>query len=113
AHFFVIDDWRISATLSINLGFRLEANGQQSEAHGQIANFDPEFYVPPPPGGFTNPSTSGFVLPENYEGSAPSGFPRSNDTLVNDAAQLHPEPRIRLVLRPSATPALYLLTRYG
>ena len=80
AHFFAVDDWKISASLSLNLGFRLEANGQQSEAHGQLANFDPKFYVPPPPGGFTNPSTSGFVLPDNYEGPAPEGFPRSNST---------------------------------
>ncbi len=113
AHFFAVDDWQISARLSINLGFRLEANAQQSEAHGQIANFDPEFYVPPPPAGFTNPSTSGFVLPENYEGSAPSGFPRSNATLVNDAVQLHPEPRIGLVWRPSASRDLVVRTGYG
>src|SRR6185295_16160642 len=29
AHFFAVDDWKISRTLTINLGFRLEANGQQ------------------------------------------------------------------------------------
>src|SRR5262249_11950599 len=60
AHFFAADDWNVSATLTINLGFRIEANGQQSEAHGQLANFFPESYLPPPPGGFTNPTTSGF-----------------------------------------------------
>jgi hypothetical protein len=113
AHFFVIDDWRISATLSINIGFRLEANGQQSEAHGQIANFDPKFYVPPPPGGFTNPSTSGFVLPDNYEGSAPEGFPRSNATLVDDPVQLHAEPRIGVAWRPSSSRDLTVRAGYG
>jgi Carboxypeptidase regulatory-like domain/TonB-dependent Receptor Plug Domain len=113
AHFFAADDWRISDTVSINVGFRLEANGQQSEAHGQIANFDPTFYVPPPPGGFTNPSTSGFVLPDNYEGSAPEGFPRSNSTLVDDPVQLHAEPRIGVAWRPSSSRDLIVRAGYG
>ena len=41
AHFFAVDDWKISATLTINLGFRLEANGQQSEAHGRAGQLRP------------------------------------------------------------------------
>jgi hypothetical protein len=113
AHFFAVDDWRISATLSINAGLRLEVNGQQSEAHGQIANFNPEFYVPPPPGGFTNLSTSGFVLPDNYEGPAPEGFPRSNSTLVDDPLQLHAQPRIGLAWRPSSSRDIVVRTGYG
>ncbi|MBV8143332.1 MAG: carboxypeptidase regulatory-like domain-containing protein, partial [Verrucomicrobia bacterium] len=36
--FFAVDDWKISPTFTINAGLRLEANGQQSEAHGHIAN---------------------------------------------------------------------------
>jgi hypothetical protein len=113
AHVFAVEDWRVSATLSINLGFRLEANGQQSEAHGQLANFNPEFYVPPPPGGFTNPSSSGFVLPDNYTGTAPEGFPRSNSTLVDDPIQLHAEPRIGLAWRPSSSRDIVVRTGYG
>jgi len=113
AHFFAVDDWKISATLTMNLGFRLEANGQQSEAHGQVANFDPEVYVPPPRGGFTDPIASGFVLPANYKGPAPAGFPRSNSTLVDDPVQLHPEPRIGLVWRPSSSRDIVVRTGYG
>ena len=113
AHFFAVDDWRVSATLSINLGFRLEANGQQNEAHGRLANFNPVFYVPPAPGGFTNPSTSGFVLPDNYQGTAPEGFPRSNSTLVDDPVQLHAQPRIGLAWRPSSRRDIVVRTGYG
>jgi hypothetical protein len=113
AHLFAVDDLKISATLSINLGFRLEANGQQSEAHGHLANFAPKFYVPPPPGGFTNPSTSGFVLPDNYEGPAPAGFPRSNSTLVDDPVQVHAEPRIGLAWRPFSSRDIVVRTGYG
>ena len=113
AHFFAVDDWRILDTLSLNLGFRLEVNGQQSEAQGQLSNFDPRVYAPPPRGGFTNPSTSGYVLPDNYEGPAPEGFPRSNSTLVDDPVQLHAEPRIGLAWRPSASRDIVIRTGYG
>jgi hypothetical protein len=113
AHFFAVDDWRLWDALTINLGFRLEANGQQREAQGELANFFPEFYVPPPRGGFTNPTTSGFVLPDNYEGSAPDGFPRTNSTLVHDAVQLHPEPRIGVAWRPSPSHDIVVRAGYG
>jgi len=59
AHFFLVDDWKVSETLTINLGFRLEANGQQSEAQGEVANFSPLFYVPPPRGDSPTPRHPG------------------------------------------------------
>jgi hypothetical protein len=113
AHFFAVDDWKISSGLTINLGIRLEVNGQQSEAQGQIANFDPESYVAPPPGGFSNPNTSGFVLPDNYEGPAPDGYPRTNATLVHNPVQLHPEPRVGLAWRPSSSRDIVVRAGYG
>src|SRR5262249_3401690 len=85
--FFAVDDWRVSPTLTLNIGFRLEADGQQSEVRGRMANFFPQFYVPPPTDGTTNPITSGFVLPDNYAGPAPAGFPRKNSTLLNNPIQ--------------------------
>lgn len=113
AHFFAVDDWKISPTLTINVGLRLEANGQQSEVHGHIANFYRWFYVPPPPDGFTSPSTSGFVLPDNYHEPAPEGYPRKNSTLVNDPVQLHPEPRIGLTWQPFSSRDVVVRSGYG
>jgi hypothetical protein len=113
AHFFAVDDWRVSDTLTLNLGFRLEVNGQQSDAHGQVANFYPQFYSPPTVGGFTDPTTSGFVLPDNYQGPAPAGFPRTNSTLVHDAVQLHPEPRLGLAWKPSSSGDIVIRAGYG
>ena len=113
AHFFAVDDWKISETLSVNVGLRLEANSQHSEAGGQLANFDPDFYVRPPSGGFTNPSSSGFVLPDNYEGPAPEGFPRSNSRLVNDPVQWHAQPRVGLAWRPVTSHDIVVRTGYG
>jgi Carboxypeptidase regulatory-like domain len=113
AHLFVVDDWKVSNTLTINLGLRLEVNGQQSDANGELSNFYSEFYVPPPPGGFTNPTTSGFVLPKNYEGPAPDGYPRANATLVRRAVQWHPEPRIGLAWKPSSSRDIVIRAGYG
>ncbi len=113
AHFFALDDWKITPTLTINLGFRLEVNGQQSEVHGRISNFYPEFYVPPPAGGFTNPATSGFVLPDNYSGPAPEGYPRKNSTLINSPVQLHPEPRLGFAWRPFSSRDFAVRGGYG
>src|SRR5262245_59911207 len=113
AHFFAADDWKISPTLTINVGLRLEVNGQQREAQGHMANFYPEFYVPPPPGGFTNPTTSGFVLPDNYNGPVPEGYPRKNSTLLNDPVQLHPEPRIGFAWRPFSSRDIVVRSGYG
>ena len=100
AHFFALDDWRITRSLTINLGARVEVNGQQSEVHGRQSNFFPQFYVPPPVGRSTDPVTSGFVLPGNFQGDAPTGFPRGNATLLNHAVQVHPEPRVSFAWRP-------------
>src|ERR1700739_387319 len=63
--FFALDDWKVTRTLTINLGGRVEVNGQPSEVEGRVSNFFPQFYVAPPAGGFTRPDTSGFVLPHN------------------------------------------------
>ena len=112
AGFYAVDDWKFSPTLTLNLGFRLEVNGQQSEVQGRMGNFYPQFYVPPPVGGVTDPVTSGFVLPDNYKGSAPEGYPRENSTLLNQSVQLHPEPRLGFAWQP-VTNTLVIRGGYG
>lgn len=113
ADFFAADDWKISPSFTINVGFRLEVNGQQSEAHGLMANFDPALYVPPPTGGVTNPITSGLVLAGNYTGPAPAGFPRGNSTLLNNPVQVHPEPRVGLAWKPFSSRDIVIRSGYG
>src|SRR5437660_142133 len=61
ADLFALDDWKVTRTLTVNLGVRVEVDGQQSEVRGRQANFFPHFYTPPPPGGFGDPISSGFV----------------------------------------------------
>jgi hypothetical protein len=100
AGFFALDDWKVTRTLTMNLGVRVEVDGQPSEVDGRESNFFPQFYVAPPAGGFTSPATSGFVLPDNFSGSAPEGFPRENSTLLNHPVQTHPEPRVGFAWQP-------------
>lgn len=110
---FALDDWKVTRTLTINLGIRVEVNGQPSEVDGRVSNFFPQFYVPPPAGGFTAPATSGFVLLSNFSGSAPEGFPRENSTLLNHPVQTHPEPRVGFAWQPLSSRDLVLRGGYG
>jgi hypothetical protein len=111
--FFALDDWNVTRTLTINLGVRLEVNGQSSEVEGRISNFFPQFYVPPPVGGFTAPDTSGFVLPSNFSGKAPEGFPRENPTLLDRPVQTHLEPRVGFTWQLPSSRDMVLRGGYG
>src|SRR5216684_3194405 len=113
ADVFALDDWKVTRTLTISLGVRVEVDGQQSEVQGRQANFFPQFYVPPPAGGFGDPISSGFVLPDNFHGNAPTGFPRTNSTLLNHPVQVHPEPRIGFAWQPFSSKDLVLRGGYG
>jgi hypothetical protein len=110
---FALDDWKVTRTLTMNLGVRVEVDGQPSEVKGRVSNFFPQFYVAPPVGGFTSPSTSGFVLPDNFSGNAPEGFPRENSTLLNHPVQTHSEPRVGFAWQPFPSNDLVLRGGYG
>ena len=113
ADFFALDDWNVTRTVTMNLGVRVEVNGQSSEVDGRISNFFPQFYVPPPAGGFTAPATSGFVLPSNFSGFSPEGFPRENPSLLNHPVQTHVEPRVGFTWQPLSRRDMVLRGGYG
>jgi hypothetical protein len=113
AGFFALDDWKVTRTLTMNLGVRVEVDGQQSEVEGRESNFFPQFYIAPPAGGFGDPISSGFVLPDNFHGYAPTGFPRENSTLLNHPLQVHPEPRVGFAWQPLSSRDLVLRGGYG
>jgi Carboxypeptidase regulatory-like domain len=110
---FALDNWKALPALTMNLGVRIEVNGQQHEVEGRESSFFPKFYVPPPPGGFGDPISSGFVLPDNFHGDAPPGFPRTNSTLLNHPIQVHIEPRIGFAWQPFASQDWLLRGGYG
>jgi hypothetical protein len=111
--FFALDDWKVTRTLTLNLGVRIEVNGQSSEVDGRISNFFPQFYVAPQPGSVTAPAASGFVLPSNFSGNAPEGFPRENPTLLNHPVQTHVEPRVGFTWQPLSSREMILRGGYG
>src|ERR1700757_1298144 len=113
ASFFALDDWKVTRTLTMNLGVRVEGDGQQSEVEGRESNFFPQFYIAPPAGSFGDPISSGFVLPDNFHGYAPTGFPRGNSALLNHPIQVHPEPRVGFAWQPLSSRALVLRAGYG
>src|SRR5258708_21893519 len=110
---FALDDWKVTRTLRINLGGRVEVKGQPGEVDGRVSNFFPQFYVAPRAGVSTSPATSGFVLPSNFSGNAPEGFPRENSTLLNNPVQTHPEPRVGFAWQPLSSMELVLRGGYG
>src|ERR1700758_3161984 len=113
AGFFALDDWKVTHTLTLNLGVRIQVDGQQSEVEGRESNFFPQFYIAPPAGSFGDPISSGFVLPGNFDGYAPTGFPRGNSTLLNHPIQVHPEPRVGFAWQPLSSRDLVLRAGYG
>src|ERR1700730_10566885 len=110
---FALDDWKVTRTLTMNLGVRVEVDGQESDVLGRQSNYFPQYYVAPAVGGFTSPATSGFVLPDNYSGFAPPGFPHGNSTLLNHPVQVHPEPRIGFAWQLLSSKDLVLRGGYG
>ena len=110
---FALDDWKIKRGFTLSLGIRIEINGQQSEIEGRESNFFPQFYVKPATGAFTTEANSGFALPSNFSGYAPTGLPRVSSTLLNNPIQVHPEPRIGFAWQPFSSNDFVVRGGYG
>ena len=52
ADFFALDDWKVTRTLTMNLGVRVEVNGQSSEVDGRDLEFLPSILCPSSGGWF-------------------------------------------------------------
>ena len=56
ADFFALDDWKVTRTLTMNLGVRVEVNGQPSEVDGRDIEFLPAVLRPTSGGRLYEPS---------------------------------------------------------
>jgi hypothetical protein len=74
---FAQDDYRISRSLTLNLGLRYERLGQFGDNLGRNSSFDvSRADANPPPGG----SLDGYIVASNFPGVLPTGVIRANNT---------------------------------
>jgi hypothetical protein len=77
---FVQDDYRLSRSLTLNVGIRYERIGQFGDALGRNASFDVKKAdsTPPPQG-----SLDGYIVASNFSGALPEGVSRADNTYGN------------------------------
>lgn len=107
--FFVADDWKVNAKLSLNLGLRYDFLGNISDVRGRLANFDPRLFRPASPGQTT---TAGFVLPRNSQKPLP-GLPLVGSTLVDAEDRNNFAPRVGFAYSPFTGRSLVIRGGYG
>ena len=111
-NFFVLDDWRISPRLTLNVGLRYELDLPAYDTRGLLATFDPSLYRPrslvingvpagPPIGGLV---LAGNALPQYRV----ADVPMVGKGLVRAASKKNFAPRIGLAWLPLASGRLAL-----
>lgn len=116
--FFIHDDWKLSALLTLNLGLRYELDLPFYDVRGRISTFDPSFYRPllqldnnnnsvgPPAGGFVQ---AGNVIPQYDLPAVPNVSRRVLESIdPNNFA-----PRIGLAYSPTTFVGLVLRSGFG
>lgn len=80
---FAQDDYRITGSLTLNLGLRYERLGQFGDRLGRNSSFDISKVDPtPPPGG----SLAGYLVASNFPGPIPPGVVRADNAFANNGA---------------------------
>ena len=108
---YVQDDVRLSARLTLNVGFRYERYGDLADALGHNTSFYPALANhAPPPGG----TLQGYVVPKNYTGALPDGVTRLNNNYgINGDEQNTFQPRAGVAWELPGSDALTLRAGFG
>lgn len=77
---FVEDDYRVSSTLTLNLGVRYERLGHLGDELGRNSSFDAAKATANPP---ADGSLQGYVVGSNFPGALPPGVVRAGNTFGN------------------------------
>ena len=71
--FYIADDFKLTPSLTLNLGLRYEFYGLPTERNGRIGNFDPSLITS------TENPLAGFIVPSNVQ---PTGFKAVDDAIA-------------------------------
>jgi len=119
---FIQDDWKVSSSLTLNLGLRWEYNSMLNDSVGNMTSIWPKLMatVPVPP---TEPTTSGaglvgYVVPKNTNpryGTPPPGVLQVNN---NNSIEGHPPytnfgPRVGFAWQPTSKANLAIRGGFG
>ena len=105
------DDFKVTPTLTLNLGFRFERIGDISDALGRTSNFDITRADPNPP---ASGSLAGFVVASNFPGTVPEGVTQSSTLLaIAGDGQNTLNPRVGFAWQVPGVHQLVLRGGYG
>lgn len=108
---FVQDDFKVTRTLTLNLGFRYERLGGIGDVLGRNATFNFSLANPNPPAGG---SLAGFVVPSNFNGAVPAGVTQIGNNLgINGDGQNTINPRFGFAWQLPHTQRLVLRGGWG
>jgi hypothetical protein len=114
-NFFVQDDWKVSAHLTLNLGLRYELDLPIYDTRGRISTFDPALYVPRVQNGAPiGPPVGGFVQAGNVISSLSlSSVPKVSKYVVRSIDPNNLAPRIGFAYSPVPSGRLIVRGGYG
>jgi hypothetical protein len=108
---YVQDDFRVTPSLTLNVGFRYERLGDFGEVNGRNSTMDASLINPNPP---AEGSLDGIVVSDNFPGTAPSGVVSSGNNLgIKGIGQNTLNPRVGFAWSMPVPGSIHFVLRGG